>query len=164
METDRIALGLAGVAVLAAIGLLVVGSGFAPWAETYGNGTVTVVDEDGTELATVDVEVADTPQERITGLSDHESLANGTGMLFVHGGEADRTYVMRRMDFPLDIVFVGADGEITAISHARAPREGEDGERLRHSGRAKYVLEVPRGYTNATGIAVGDRIEIEYDD
>jgi len=72
--------------------------------------------------------------------------------------------VMRDMDFPIDIVFVDAEGRITTIHHARAPREGEDGNDLRYPGRGKYVLEVPRGYTNATGIDEGDRIEIEFED
>jgi uncharacterized membrane protein (UPF0127 family) len=82
-------------------------------------------------------------------------------MLFIHNTEDDRTYVMREMDFDIDIVFIGADREITAIRHARAPGPDEDGEELRYSGRAKWVLEVPRGYTNETGIEVGDEIEID---
>jgi len=69
---------------------------------------------------------------------------------------------MRKMDFPIDMIFVGADRRITAIHHARAPGPNEDGDDIQYSGRAKYVLEVPRGFANETGLSVGDRIEIDY--
>nr|WP_255681813.1 DUF192 domain-containing protein [Natrinema sp. SYSU A 869] len=111
--------------------------------------------------AVVDVAVADDASERYTGLSDHDSLESGNGMLFVHDEEQDLTYVMREMDFDIDIIFINADREITTIHHARAPGPDEDGEELRYSGRGKWVLEVPRGYANETGIEVGDEVEID---
>ncbi|ELZ11188.1 hypothetical protein C478_12285 [Natrinema thermotolerans DSM 11552] len=120
--------------------------------------------DDGTSAepkAVVDVEVADDRSERYTGLSDHDTLERGNGMLFVHNREQELTYVMREMDFDIDIIFIDADGEITQIHHARAPEPGEDGEDLEYSGRGKWVLEVPRGYANETGIEVGDRVEID---
>jgi hypothetical protein len=56
------------------------------------------------------------------------------------------------------MVFVAADGTITTIHHA--PLES-GGDLTQYSGRAKYVLEVPMGYTNRTGVEVGDRVRIE---
>jgi len=82
-------------------------------------------------------------------------------MLFVHNQERDLTYVMREMDFDIDIIFINADREITTIHHARAPGPDEDGNDLEYSGRGKWVLEVPRGYANETGIEVGDEVEID---
>ena len=164
MALERVQKALLVLVAVAVIGGLVLGIGLItpPWAEDEA--TVRVVDgETGDELATVDVEVADTPADRYTGLSDHDSLEDGEGMLFVHDDEDERTYVMRDMDFDIDIVFVGADGEITAIEHARAPGPDEDGEDLRYSGTAKWVLEVPRGYANETGMEPGDELEIEYE-
>lgn len=155
---------LLAVAVLALIGALVLAIGLVtpPWTEDRAE--VRVLEGDtGEELAVVDVEVADTPAERYTGLSDHESLPSGEGMLFVHSSEDERTYVMRDMDFDIDIVFADADGEITTIEHARAPEPGEDGEDLQYTGHAQYVLEVPRGYANETGMDVGDELEIAYE-
>ena len=154
---------LLGLVLALAVGsLLLAGLGVlpAPWSEDRA--TVTVVGDDGETLAEVDAEVADTTLERYTGLSEHDSLESGEGMLFVHWIERERTYVMRGMDFDIDIVFVGADGEITAIEHARAPGPGEDGSDLEYTGDAKWVLEVPREYTDETGVDVGDRVEIEY--
>jgi uncharacterized membrane protein (UPF0127 family) len=125
----------------------------------YDTATVVLLDTNGTELATVDAWVADTWPKQYTGLSDTGALDDGQGMLFVFDGESDRAFVMRDMAFPLDMVFVAANGTITTIHHA--PVES-DGDLTQYTGRAKYVLEVPMGYTNETGVEVGDRMRIEY--
>jgi hypothetical protein len=78
-------------------------------------------------------------------------------MLFVHGSEGTRAYVMREMSFPLDIVFVDANGTITRIHHAAVDDDRE------FTGRGKYVLEVNRGWANRTGVDVGDRIVVPGD-
>ena len=118
---------------------------------------------DSEPKAVVDVEVADSYRERYIGLSNHESLEPGNGMLFVHEEERNLTYVMRKMDFDIDIIFIDATGEIATIHHARAPGPNEDGNDLEYSGRGKWVLEVPRGYTNETGIKIGDEVEIDFE-
>ena len=146
------------ILVIVVFGLIQLSIFPVPW--THDQAQVTVSDDDETKLV-AGVEVADTWAERHTGLSEHDSLDPETGMLFVHGSEDERTYVMRDMDFDIDIIFVGADREITTIHHARAPEPGEDGEDLRYTGEAKWVLEVPAGTVNDTDIEVGDRVEIE---
>ncbi|MFB6195404.1 MAG: DUF192 domain-containing protein [Haloplanus sp.] len=128
---------------------------------SYATTTVELVDDNGTRLATVDVWVADSFTKRYVGLSRTTALEPGQGMLFIHDSEERRAYVMRKMDFPLDIVFVAANGTITTIHHAPLPPEGVTGHELtKYSGRAKYVLEVPMGYTNRTGVDVGDSVRI----
>ncbi|PSQ59543.1 MAG: DUF192 domain-containing protein [Halobacteriales archaeon SW_9_67_25] len=127
-------------------------------ADEYETTTVTVYDENETRLATVDVRIADTREKRRIGLMRTDSLESGAGMLFVHARDGTYTYHMRNVSFDIDIVFVGADGTVTTVHHASAPDPGEDSET--YTGRGKYVLEVPRGYTNATGIDVGDSVEI----
>ena len=119
----------------------------------YERATVTVQDANGTQQATVDVRIADTATKRFVGLSDTDSLDSGSGMLFVHDSEGSQSYVMREMSFPLDIVFIDSDGEITAIHHA--PVDGGS-----YEGRAQYVLEVERGWANATGVDTGDTVQI----
>ncbi|RXK50611.1 DUF192 domain-containing protein [Halorientalis pallida] len=111
-------------------------------------------------MGRVTVTVADTGSERYTGLSDTEELSESEGMLFVYQSPGNHTYVMRDMDFPLDIVFVAPNGTITTIHHA--PTEpGESGDELTgYPGYGQYVLEVNRGYANRTGLAVGDTVAI----
>jgi uncharacterized membrane protein (UPF0127 family) len=128
---------------------------------SYERTTVTVTDENGTELGAVDARMAQTWQQRLVGLSRTEPLAADEGMLFVHDREASHGYVMRDMAFPLDIVFVAENGTITAIHHAPVPAEGASEGALReYSGVGKYVLEVERGWVNETGVGVGDRVRI----
>jgi uncharacterized membrane protein (UPF0127 family) len=126
-------------------------------AESFTNATVTITDADGTELATVDVRVANDRDERYTGLSTTGSLEPGEGMLFVHENEGTYPYVMRNMSFPLDIVFIAPNGTITTI-HGAPTESG--GDLTEYRGRGKYVLEVPRGYMNATGVEAGDTVAI----
>ena len=127
----------------------------------YDRTTLTVEDESGHQLATVEVRVSDTFDKRYTGLSDTESLGPNEGMLFVHGSESHKTYVMRDMAFPIDMVFVAENGTITRIHHAELPPEGTAESDLKgYTGRAKYVLEVPYDFTTDHGIEVGDRLLI----
>ncbi|WP_255193057.1 DUF192 domain-containing protein [Natronobeatus ordinarius] len=157
-RTSRLLL-LSGVVLVVAV--VLVGLGVLPQLWGDDRAEVRIVGDDGATKATVDAEVADTPRERYVGLSDHDSLEPGEGMLFVHATEGERTYVMRDMDFDIDIIFVGADGEITTIHHARAPGPSEDGEDLRYTGQAKWVLEVPAGTVEEAEIEVGDEIRID---
>ncbi|AEN07083.1 protein of unknown function DUF192 [halophilic archaeon DL31] len=146
------------LALLAVVALVVAGAAYAVESSNDERTTVTFADENGTTLASADVAVSDTLPERDTGLSDTNSLGPNEGMLFVHPSEGNHTYVMREMAFPIDIVFVAADGTITTIHHAELP---DDDEKLQgYAGRGKYVIELPYSFTNRTGIEVGDTIQI----
>ena len=115
----------------------------------------------GETLATVEVRIADTRTKRYVGLSETAALETGEGMLFVHDEEETHAYVMRNMSFPLDIVFIDANGTITTIHHAPVPPEGTSGSELeRYRGEGLYVLEVNRGWANRTGVSVGDQVHL----
>lgn len=118
--------------------------------------TVTLTDRNGTELATVAVAVAETSEQRQIGLSRHDSLENGTGMLFVHSEVGTYSYVMRNMSFGIDIIFIDSDGTVTEIHDAPAPPADD----APYRGTGQYVLEVPRGYSDAVGLGAGDTVEI----
>jgi hypothetical protein len=132
----------------------------SPTPSRYDHVTVTVYDANGTVLGEVRAAVADTPEKRYTGLSDTEVLPEDGGMLFTYDSEGNHTYVMREMDFGLDIVYVGSDGTIRTIHHAPEPPEGEDGNDYRYPGRGQYVLEVNLNWTTRNGVEEGDRVEI----
>ncbi len=116
---------------------------------------------DGETLGAVAAAIADTSELRRLGLSDTESLPEDRGMLFVFGGVGDRNFVMRRMDFGIDIVYADADGTITKIHHAEAPGPNEDGNDQRYPGRGQYVLEVNYDWTTERGVEAGDVLQFE---
>jgi uncharacterized membrane protein (UPF0127 family) len=117
-------------------------------------------DGNGSVLGRVTVTVADTVGERYTGLSDTERLTDSEGMLFVYQSPGTHAYVMRDMAFPLDIVFVAADGTVTTVHHAPTEPGVAEENLTRYPGSGQYVLEVNRGYANRTGLTVGDTVAI----
>jgi len=130
--------------------------------ETYAETQVTVTDGD-TELGSVTAAIADTPNERFTGLSDTTCLPADRGMLFVYDGVGSRAFVMRDMSFPIDIVYITAERRITSIHHAEQPAESESGTEQQHTyqGEGQYVLELPYNWTTRRNISTGDRVRFE---
>lgn len=122
----------------------------------YEQTTVTIHSANGTELGSVDVRIADTPEKRQIGLSRTDRLESGSGMLFVHDEGGSKSYVMRNMSFGIDIMFIDADGTITEIHSAQPPPDDDPP----YTGSGRYVLEVPHGWVGEVGIEAGDTVEI----
>lgn len=148
--------------MLVAAMVLVVGVGATPSvvgpdAEGYRWTQVRLHDADGTGVEALNVRIADSLELRYIGLSQTEELTRGEGMLFVHEEPGEYRYMMRDMNFPLDILFVDRTGVVTTIHRSAEP---EDPVETHYGGKGMYVLEVPGGYANETGTDVGDRIAI----
>jgi uncharacterized membrane protein (UPF0127 family) len=127
----------------------------------YETTEIRAVTPDDELLGTVTAAIADTSDLRYLGLSDTESLPEDRGMLFVYDDAENRSFVMRRMDFGIDIVYAGPDGEITEIHHAEAPGPDEDGNDQRYPGWGQYVLEVNLDWTTERGVEAGDRLAFD---
>ena len=127
----------------------------------YGTTEVAVTTPEGEELGSVTAAIADTRDLRYTGLSETEALPEDRGMLFVYDEVDDHTYVMREMDFAVDIVYADDEGVITRIHHAPEPGPDEDGESQRYPGRGQYVLEVTYEWTTERGVEEGDVLAFE---
>ena len=142
------------------------GESGSPWpAGTYADyetTTVTVESPDGEARGSVTAAIANDGEKRFLGLSDAESLPEDGGMLFVYEVPRDPlNYVMRRMSFGIDIVYVDGDRQITRIHNAPEPGPNEDGEEQQYPGSGQYVLEVPYEWTDRHGVAVGDSLRFE---
>ncbi len=133
----------------------------APVFPGYETTPVRARTSDGETLGRVTAAVADTFDLRYTGLSDTPSMPEDYGMLFVFEDVSERTFVMRRMDFPLDMLFADDAGRITVVHSAPAPGPDQDGENIRREGRGKYVLEVNRGWAADRGVTAGDVLAFE---
>ncbi|WP_436902341.1 DUF192 domain-containing protein [Halovenus halobia] len=128
--------------------------------ESYETTEVSV-ESDGETLGSVTAAIADTPDRRYTGLSGTVSLPEDRGMLFVFDSADSHTFVMREMDFPIDIVYADVDGTITDIHHAPEPGPDENGNEQEYPGFGQYVLEVNYNWTTDRGVESGDTLAFE---
>ncbi len=110
------------------------------------------------------VEIADTPDLRYQGLSNREGLCEDCGMLFKFDNKKVRTFVMRNMNFPIDIIWIdddrrnGGASKIIGISK-NLPPEGADYKNFYKSdGPANYVLEINAGLSDKYNFKAGDLI------
>jgi uncharacterized membrane protein (UPF0127 family) len=107
----------------------------------------------------LDVQVADTPAERETGLMGRESLSPYDGMAFVWDEPVVGTFWMKDTLIPLSIAFWDADGRIISIldmdpcTEDPCPSYGPEHPFV-------GAVEVARGTFERHGVAVGDRVEL----
>jgi uncharacterized membrane protein (UPF0127 family) len=105
---------------------------------------------------TFTLEVADTPAERMQGLSNRPKLADGTGMLFVFDRPSVQCFWMKDMRFNLDIIWVDADKKVVYIEPNVSPST------YPHSFcpnvPAQYVVEVNAGVAQQLRLEAGDTI------
>jgi len=98
------------------------------------------------------VEIADTEEARVDGLSRVKKLASDEGMLFVHDEVTSGYYTMKDTSIDLDIIFIDKDGTVikvvTAAAHSQDPIECDN---------YLYVLEVNAN----SGIEEGDELNFE---
>jgi uncharacterized membrane protein (UPF0127 family) len=109
--------------------------------------------------AVVRAEIAETPAAREHGLSGRARLPEGRGMLFVYGDHAERTYWMKGMRFPIDIVWIDR-GKVIGVERDAPVPHGE-APLYNSGGPADHVLEVPAGWAVRHAVERGDRVTIE---
>ena len=119
------------------------------------DGTLTFERADGTPLATIDIEISDTPQKRETGLMGRPMLGEKNGMLFIFEQDQPLSFWMMNCLIALDMIFVDASGTIITI-HERTVPFSTDSYSSTSDGR--YVVEVNAGFCAQFGISEGDRI------
>ncbi len=127
------------------------------WQHTWPEERIIVAQQELTLL------VAKTPWHWQRGLGKRESLPDGIdGMLFVFPFSDRHGFVMRNMEFPLDILWI--DNSIIVDIAPSVPTEpGIAEERLtvyRPRQEAQLVIELPAGWVEKHGVAIGDRIAL----
>lgn len=106
------------------------------------------------------VEIASTFKQQYQGLSDRQAICADCGMLFVFSDSDKKSFVMRNMEFPLDMIFID-NGVIKNIAADLEP-EGDDPKNIYESdGESDQVLEVNGGYCQRHNIKPGDRVSIK---
>ena len=106
----------------------------------------------------VQAEVVSTDASRQKGLSGRSELAPGTAMLFVFDTDGMWGFWMKDMSFAIDIVWVAPDGTVVGVAPSAAP------DTYPHifypAALARFVLELPAGFSAAHELAVGGKIVI----
>jgi uncharacterized membrane protein (UPF0127 family) len=92
------------------------------------------------------VVVADTPIERVEGLTGRSSLGPYAGMLFVFGEPSSSSFTMSGVPVPLEIGFYAADGSPVSRRHMKpCPEARADCRSYTAAGAYSYALETASG-------------------
>jgi len=111
----------------------------------------------------IEVEVVKSPVDIYRGLSNRPDICENCGMLFIFSDLQEREFVMRKMMFPLDIIFI-SDNEIVKIYENLEP-EGVSPKNLYKSEfLADKVLELNAGQVKKMDIKIGDKIILKLDE
>lgn len=102
------------------------------------------------------VEVARTPQELSTGLSNRKSLPPRQGMLFIFPKVGLQSMWMPSMNFSLDIVWLDANKTIVKIDTNVSPCSGNKNCKNYSSiYPVLYAIELNAGDASLIGLSVG---------
>ena len=124
-----------------------------------GTGPQVLIDT-GEEEVAVDVEVADSDEERAAGLMHRELLPADAGMIFVFPEEASGGFWMKNTLIPLSIAFADADGRILRILDME-PCEADPCRIYDPGVSYRSALEVNQGAFSDWGVEEGDRLTLE---
>ena len=103
-----------------------------------------------------DLEVANNPGARNTGLMRRDSMPSDHGMIFVFSEPDTHSFWMKNTRIPLDIVFIDASGTIRSIQQMQ-PYSLKS---VSPPAAIKYAVELNEGAAAKAGAKVGDNVVI----
>ena len=107
------------------------------------------------------IELARNPQEWAKGLSGRSQLAESHGLFFVYPSSEPRSFWMKGMVFPIDIIYINEDEMVVKVERNVPPMEEHDDLRFYPSGLPiKYALEVNAG--ESSNIKTGDSCKLNF--
>ncbi len=113
---------------------------------------------------TLDVQIADTPERAQRGLQFQQQLPYNQGMLFVFKEPQVVSMWMKDMQFPLDMIWFDAKGNVLHIEKNIPPCNSTDAMGcLIYNGSGKnsqYVLEVTAGFVDKFNMTDSSKLEI----
>lgn len=111
----------------------------------------------------LNIEVADTAEERNKGLGGRQALASDSGMLFIFPKEDKYKFWMKGVTFPLDIIWIRKN-IIVDIHKNALPTTGQADKDIPIYSPAEpidKVLEVNGGFSDINNIKIGDTVSFE---
>jgi uncharacterized membrane protein (UPF0127 family) len=113
---------------------------------------------------TLNVELAQTPQQRAQGLMHRTELKEGTGMLFIFNRETPQSFWMKNTLIPLSIGYFDKAKKLVRILKMNPESKMvRDSELKRYSSGVPvlFALEVPQGWFEKNKIKVGETFELK---
>ncbi len=110
------------------------------------------------------VEISDTPEKRVRGLSERAALAENHGMVFVYPNRDYHSIWMKGMLFPIDIVWIDGDKVIDVVEYASIPSQQVPESQYsiyRPRSPATHVLEFTAGSVQRYSIKRGDEVKFQ---
>ena len=126
-----------------------------PGSPEFARGRVLIDTQENSVL--IDVDVAETEEQRAFGLMQRESMPDDEGMLFVFFEETTSAFTMRNTLIPLSIAFFDFDGEIVKILDME-PCEAEPCPSYDPGVTYRGALEVNLGAFDEWGVEMGDSV------
>ena len=120
------------------------------YLEPEGTATITFAGQSLT------VDLAKTSSQQELGLGGRPSMTEDHGMLFVFGSASRWGFWMKGMEFPLDIVWFGANRSVIYFVQDLQPCTPVDCQTYYPPGNALYVLEVNAGFVALHNVTVGE--------
>lgn len=108
------------------------------------------------ESEKIRTEVASNPTEHEKGLSGRPCIEPNQGMLFVFDKAGHYPFWMKDMNFPIDIVWIGADHKVVGIDTNLAPSSYPD--KYVSSKPSKYILELQANRSSSLHINLGTSV------
>lgn len=105
----------------------------------------------------IKVVLADDTNERTVGLSNYTELYQDEGMLFVFDTPDYYSFWMRKMDFPIDIIWINENKEVIYIKENADPALFP--ESYKTDTKALYTLEVVSGFVDDHEVGIGDLVD-----
>ncbi len=122
---------------------------------------ILVTDSAGkTKAIKLQVELAQTKQELELGLSNRDSLEEGTGMYFELGSRQIANFWMKDMRFPIDIIWIDENKIVGIEKNAPATKDSIKIATFSSPSEITNVLEVNAGFSDKNSIKAGDRVKL----
>lgn len=99
-------------------------------------------------------QVAQTPEQRQTGLMYRREMPPNDGMLFIFEAPSPQCFWMRNTPLPLDIAFIADDGSVVNVAQMQPFSDASHCS----AKPVRYVLEMHQGWFAKRGVKAGSRI------
>lgn len=111
---------------------------------------------------TFDVTIAKSSTEKEIGLSEKNNLSQNEGMLFLFDNADYYAFWMKKMKFPIDIIYIKDGKIITIYKNIPAPKNADENLPIyQPKSPADKVLEINAGLSSKYKFQEGDSVNFE---